>query len=212
MGGRLGREGGGIRNTGLARTVSIRWEWWARCTRFWWRLFLAGFIIPNVSNLARQSAAPAADAFDDAVNVRPPRQRWGQPWHTPPIDPLPTALVVVAAESRLEDALFIESFGDLLSLDPDERNESVSSSIIGDGVAGSDGSGPVGGNVGGGFEKAEVEVEGIEECRPEVSGVRGEGGMEDGGTGNGSRSSGTITGGTLAGLWVDMGWGVIEGR
>ena len=71
---------------------------------------------------------------------------------TPPLaDPLLITLVVVAVESRLEDVLVIESFDNLLSLDADERNRSVSSSVIGEGPVGSGGSGPVGGNVGGGF-------------------------------------------------------------
>ena len=84
------------------------------------------------------------------------------PGTPPPFDPLLVTLVVVAVESRLEEVLFIESFDILLSLDADERNMSVSSSVIGDGPVGSGGSGPAGGNVGGGFEKME-EVEGAEE-------------------------------------------------
>lgn len=74
------------------------------------------------------------------------------PGTPPPTDPLLMTLVVVAVESRLEDVqLLIESFESRLSLDVDERNESVSSSVIGDGPVGSGGSGPVGGNVGGGL-------------------------------------------------------------
>jgi hypothetical protein len=81
------------------------------------------------------------------------------PGTPPPVDPLLITLVVVAVESRLEEVLFIESLDNLLSLEADERNKSVSSSVIGEGPVGSGGSGPVGGNVGGGFEKTE-EVEG----------------------------------------------------
>lgn len=77
---------------------------------------------------------------------------------TPPFaDPLLFTLVVVAVESRLEDVLLIESLDNLLSLEADERNRSVSSSVIGEGPAGSGGSGPEGGNVGGGFEGIEGE-------------------------------------------------------
>jgi hypothetical protein len=128
----------------------------------------------------------------------------------PLADPLLIMLVVVAVESRLEDVLFIESFDSRLSLDADERNRSVSSSVIGDGPVGSGGSGPVGGNVGGGPAKAE-EVEGVEGDGLDMSGVRGEGGMKEGGAGNDLRSSGTITAETLGGLRVDMGWEVDEG-
>lgn len=128
-----------------------------------------------------------------------------KPGTFPDPDPLLITLVVVAVESRLEDVLFIESFDSLLSLDADERNRSVSSSVIGDGPTGSGGSGPVGGNVGGGFEKPkEVEVEAVAVGGLDVSGVRGEAGMNEGGAGNDSRSSGTITGGILGGLRVDM--------
>jgi hypothetical protein len=70
----------------------------------------------------------------------------------PPVDPLLITLVVVAVELRLEDVLPIESSESLLSLDADERNKSVSSSVIGNGPAGSSGSGPTSGNDGGGFE------------------------------------------------------------
>jgi len=128
------------------------------------------------------------------------------PGTPPPIDPLLITLVVVAVESRLEEMLLTESFDNLLSLDVDERNKSVSSSVIGDGPVGSGGSGPVGGNVGGGFEKVEAEVEGIEDGALGMCGVRGEGGMKEGGAGNDSRSFGTITGKTFGGLRVDMGW------
>jgi len=85
------------------------------------------------------------------------------PGTPPPADPLLITLVVVAVESRLEEVLLIETLDNLLSRDVDERNKSVSSSVIGDGPVGSGGSGPVGGNVGGGFEKVEAEVEGIED-------------------------------------------------
>ena len=114
----------------------------------------------------------------------------------PPADPLLITLVVVAVESRLEDVLPIESFDNRLSLDADERNKSVSSSVIGDRPAGSGGSGPVGGNDGGGFEiteEVEEELEGVEESEFGMSGVRGEDGMKEGGAGNDSRSSGTLT-------------------
>ena len=126
------------------------------------------------------------------------------PGTPPPVDPLLITLVVVAVESRLEEVLFIESFDNLLSLDAEERNKSVSSSVIGDGPVGSGGSGPVGGNVGGGFENTE-EVEGVEDGWPGIYGDRGEDGMNEGGAGNDSRSSGTMTGGILGGLRADMG-------
>lgn len=114
----------------------------------------------------------------------------------PLADPLLITLVVVAVESRLEDVLPMESFDNRLCLDAEERNKSVSSSVIGDGPVGSGGSGPVGGNDGGGFkitEEVDEEFEGVEESEFGMSGVRGEGGMKEGGTGNDSRSSGTIT-------------------
>ena len=129
----------------------------------------------------------------------------------PPVDPLLVTLVVVAVESRLEDVLFIESLDNLLSLDADERNKRVSSSVIGDGPTGSGGSGVVGGNVGGGFGKTE-EVEGVEAGGFGMNGVRGEGGMKEGGAGNDSRSSGTITDKILGGCRVDMGWRMEGGR
>lgn len=81
-----------------------------------------------------------------------------RPGRPPPVDPLLFTLVVVAVESRLEDVLLNESFDSLLSLDADERNKSVSSSVIGEGPVGSGGSGPEGGNVGGGFEGFEGEL------------------------------------------------------
>ena len=123
------------------------------------------------------------------------------PGTPPPVDPLLITLVVVAVESRLEEVLFIESFDNLLSFDADERNKSVSSSVIGDGPVGSGGSGPVGGNVGGGFEKTRE----VEDGWPGMYGDRGEDGMKEGGAGKDSRSSGTITGGILGGLRADMG-------
>ena len=127
------------------------------------------------------------------------------PGKPPLVDPLLFTLVVVAVESRLEDVELIESFDNLLSLEVDERNNSVSSSLIGDGPAGSGGSGPEGGNVGGGFEGIEGEVGGFEVGWPGMKGVRGEGGMKEGGAGNDSRSSGTITAESLGGLREDMG-------
>jgi hypothetical protein len=82
---------------------------------------------------------------------------------TPPlVDPLLFTLAVVAVESRLEDVLIIESLDSLLSLDAEERNKSVSSSVIGEGPVGSGGSGPVGGSDGGGFGGMWEEVEGFE--------------------------------------------------
>lgn len=124
---------------------------------------------------------------------------------TPPlVDPLLITLVVVAVESRLEDVLPIESFDNRLSLDAEERKESVSSSVIGDGPVGSGGSGPVGGNVGGGPANI-AEVEGVKEGGFGMNGVRGEDGMKEGGAGKDSRSSGTIAGETRGGLRADMG-------
>ena len=87
----------------------------------------------------------------------------------------------------------MESFDNRLSLDADERNKSVSSSVIGDGPVGSGGSGPVGGSEGGGFEITEEVEEELEGVEFGMSGVRGEGGMKEGGAGNDSSSSGTIT-------------------
>lgn len=161
----------------------------------------------------RDSVLILADDVDeeDEDEMLLPDSDGDSPGTPPPVDPLLVTLVVVAVESRLEDVLFIESFDNLLSLDADERNMSVSSSEIGDGPTGRGGSGPVGGNVGGGFEKPEAEVRGVEDGGLGVSGVRGEDGMKDGGTGNDSRSSGTITGGILSGLRVDMGWEVDGG-
>jgi hypothetical protein len=99
------------------------------------------------------------DVDDDEDDERLlPDNDGDNPGMPPPVDPLLITLVVVAVESRLEDALLIESFDNLLSLEVEERNESVSSSEIGEGPVGSGGSGPVGGDVGGGFEKTE-EVE-----------------------------------------------------
>lgn len=83
---------------------------------------------------------------------------------TPPFaDPLLFTLVVVAVESRLEDVLLIESLDNLLYRDADERNNNVSSSVIGDGPDGSGGNGPVGGSVGGGFKWFGGEEDGFEE-------------------------------------------------
>lgn len=125
---------------------------------------------------------------------------------TPPlVDPLLFTLVVVAVESRLEDVLLIESLDNLLSLDAEERNKSVSSSVIGEGPVGSGGSGPVGGSVGGGFGGIEEEVEGFEVGWLGGMGVRGEAGMKEGGAGNDSRSSGTIAVEILGGLRADIG-------
>lgn len=132
-----------------------------------------------------------------------------KPGTHPLVDPLLITLVVVAVESRLEQVLFIESLDNRLSFDAEERNRSVSSSVIGDGPAGSGGSGPEGGKVGGGFE-----VEGLEDGWPGMKGVRGEAGMKEGGAGKDSRSSGTMTVEILGGLLVDMGWdtaGVLGG-
>jgi hypothetical protein len=159
----------------------------------------------------RDSVLILADDVDDEDEdeMLLPDSDGDNPGTPPPVDPLLIMLVIVAVESRLEDVLFIESFDSLLCFEADERNCSVSSSVIGDGPTGSGGSGPVGGSVGGGFEKAEAEVE---DCALDVSGVRGEGGMNDGGAGNDSRSSGTIAEGILDGLRVYMGWGVDEGR
>jgi hypothetical protein len=125
---------------------------------------------------------------------------------TPPfVDPLLFTLVVVAVESRLEDVLLIESLDSLLSLDAEERNRSVSSSVIGERPVGSGGSGPVGGNVGGGFEGFEEEVEAFEVGWLGGMGVRGEAGMKEGGAGKDSRSSGTITVEILGGLRANIG-------
>lgn len=100
------------------------------------------------------------DVDDDEEDERLLPDSDGDNPGTPPlVDALLITLVVVAVESRLEDVLLIESLDNLLSLEVDERNESVSSSVIGDGPVGSGGSGPVGGNVGGGFEKTEKEEE-----------------------------------------------------
>jgi len=160
----------------------------------------------------RDSVLILADEVDDEDEdeMLLPDNDGDNPGTPPPADPLLITLVVVAVESRLEQVLFIEIFDILLSLDADERNSSVSSSVIGDGPVGSGGSGPVGGNVGGGFEKTE-EVDGLEDGWPGMNGVRGEGGMKEGGAGKDSRSSGTITGVILGGLRVDMGAGGGEG-
>lgn len=126
---------------------------------------------------------------------------------TPPlVDPLLITLVVVAVESRLEDVLLIESLDNLWCLDADERNKSVSPSVIGDGPVGSGGSGPVGGNVGGGFDIIEEEemVEWVKEDGLGTNGVRGESGMKEGGAGNDWRSSGTIAVETRNGLRAGM--------
>lgn len=82
--------------------------------------------------------------------------------HPPPVDPLLFTLVVVAVESRLEEVLLIESLDNRLSREADERNNSVSSSVIGEGPTGSGGSGPEGGKDGGGFEGIEGEAGGFE--------------------------------------------------
>ena len=104
------------------------------------------------------------DVDDEEEEMLLPDRDGDNPGTPPPVDPLLVTLVVVAVESRLEDVPSIESFDNLLSLDVDERNKSVSSSVIGDGATGSGGRGPVGGKVGGGFENTEdEEVEGIEE-------------------------------------------------
>ena len=154
----------------------------------------------------RDSVLILADEVDDEEEDERllPDIDGDNPGTPPPVDPLLITLVVVAVESRLEEVLFIESFDNLLSLDADERKKSVSSSVIGDGPVGSGGSGPVGGNVGGGFEKTE-DVEGVEDGMPGICGVRGEDGMKEGGAGKDSRSSGTIAGGILGGLRADMG-------
>ena len=124
---------------------------------------------------------------------------------TPPLaDPVLFTLVVVAVESRREEVLFIESLDNLLCLEADDRNNSVSSSVIGDGPAGSGGSGPEGGKDGGGFWGIEGEVGGFELCWPGMKGVRGEGGMKEGGAGNDWRSSGTIAADVLDWLREDM--------
>jgi hypothetical protein len=128
-----------------------------------------------------------------------------KPGKPPLVDPLLFTLVVVAVESRLEDVLLIESLDNRLSLEADERNNSVSSSVIGEGPTGSGGSGPEGGKDGGGFEGIEGEVGGFEDGWPGMKGVRGEGGMKEGGAGNDSRSSGTIAVEILDGLRGDMG-------
>lgn len=126
------------------------------------------------------------------------------PGKPPFVDPLLFTLVVVAVESRLEDVLLIESLDNLLSLEAEERNRSVSSSLIGEGPVGSGGSGPEGGKLGGGFEGIEGEVGGFGVGWPGMRGVRGEGGMKEGGAGKDSRSSGTITVETLGGLRGDI--------
>ena len=147
------------------------------------------------------------DVDDDEEDERLLPDNDGDNPGTPPlVDPLLITLVVVAVESRLEDVLLIESFDSLLSLDVDERKESVSSSVIGDGPVGSGGSGPVGGNVGGGPAKTkEEEAKCVEEGWFGMRGVRGEDGMKEGGAGNDLRSSGAITDATRGGLRADMG-------
>jgi hypothetical protein len=145
------------------------------------------------------------DVDDDEEDERLlPESDGDNPGMPPLVDPLLITLVVVAVESRLEDVLLIESFDNRLSLDAEERNENVSSSVIGDGPVGSGGSGPVGGKVGGGPANI-AEVEGVKEGRCGMNGVRGEDGMKEGGAGKDSRSSGTIGGETRGGLRADMG-------
>ena len=138
----------------------------------------------------RDSVLILADDVDDEEEdeMLLPDMDGDNPGTPPPVDPLLFTLVVVAVESRREVVLLIESLDNLLSLDADERNKSVSSSVIREGPVGSGGSGPVGGSVGGGFGGIE-EVDGW----LGIMGVRGDGGMKEGGAGNDSRSSGTIT-------------------
>jgi len=107
---------------------------------------------------------------------------------TPPSDdPLLITLLVVGVMWCPEEVLLIGGFDGLLSLDADERNDSISSSVIGD--VGSGGSGPAGGNVRGGFEKVE-EVEGDEDSWLGMHRVCSECCMKEGGAGDDFGSSG----------------------
>lgn len=89
----------------------------------------------------------------ESVDERPVPDIDGDDPGTPPlVDPLLITLVAVVIRLRLEEVPFIKSFDNLLSLNADERNESVSSSVVSDDLVqlSKQRGGMVGGNVGGG--------------------------------------------------------------